>query len=215
MLEYPSILSWRMMPDAIDEPCYAFTKYDGSNLRWEWSPKQGWYKRGTRHQLFDARTPIYGEAVKIFEEELGEMVVTRIHESYGKKVERIVAFTEFFGRNSFAGNHLEDDQKMLKLFDVSVYKKGFMSPKDFYNVFGKEGSRYDKTTGVANLEYRGPLTQEFIDEVRNDQLPVTEGVVCKGGEGHHLWRTKIKTLSYLTRLREEYPRLYEEDGDLI
>lgn len=33
--------------------CIAFDKLDGSNLRFEWNKKQGWYKFGTRNRMFD------------------------------------------------------------------------------------------------------------------------------------------------------------------
>lgn len=39
MLQYPSILGVKKMP--LGHKCYAFYKYDGSNLRFEWSPKKG------------------------------------------------------------------------------------------------------------------------------------------------------------------------------
>lgn len=57
MQQYPSILGSSKAP--LGEPCIAFVKYDGSNLRWEWSPKRGWNKYGTRTQLFNETTPIY------------------------------------------------------------------------------------------------------------------------------------------------------------
>lgn len=217
MLEYPSIIGFRRMPEVINETCYAFTKYDGSNLRWEWSPKKGWYKFGTRHQLFDAKTPIYGPAVEIFQDSMGETIANLIKALYGKNVERITAFTEFFGPNSFAGNHVEGDPMSLKLFDVSIFKKGFMSPKDFNKIFGADGKdRYvDTYPWVAQLEYTGPFTSEFIEDIRNDKYPVNEGVVCKGGEGHNIWRTKVKSLTYLEKLKARFPKLYEEDGDLV
>jgi hypothetical protein len=38
MQQYPSIDGSGKAPLGV--PCIAFYKYDGSNLRWEWSPKQ-------------------------------------------------------------------------------------------------------------------------------------------------------------------------------
>jgi hypothetical protein len=51
MEQYPSIEGSSKAP--LGKPCIAFYKYDGSNLRWEWNPKKGWFKFGTRHELFD------------------------------------------------------------------------------------------------------------------------------------------------------------------
>ena len=206
MLEYPSILGWRRCLEHLDEPCYAFIKYDGSNLRFEWTPKQGWFKHGTRHQLFDQNTPLYGPAVQIFNDRIGDGVVEQIRQAYGKKVERITAFCEFFGPNSFAGTHQEGDLMTLRLFDVSVFKKGFISPKEFSQLFNADWA--------AQLDYKGPLSQEFIDSVRNGQNELFEGVVCKGGESHGLWRTKVKSVAYLERLKASYPSLYAEEKEL-
>jgi hypothetical protein len=61
MLQYPSINGWRRSPQG--KECIAFEKYDGSNLRWEWDPKKGWAKYGTRRQLFDESSPLYNQAV--------------------------------------------------------------------------------------------------------------------------------------------------------
>jgi hypothetical protein len=44
---------------------YVFDKLDGSNLRFEWKRKGGWYKYGTRHRLFDATDPGFGSAIEL------------------------------------------------------------------------------------------------------------------------------------------------------
>lgn len=69
MLQYPSIPGSAKSP--LGKPCIAFVKYGGSNLRWEWSPKKGWSKFGTRRQMFDASTPLYNQAVPLFMDEMG------------------------------------------------------------------------------------------------------------------------------------------------
>jgi hypothetical protein len=105
-------------------------KYDGSNLRWEWSPKKGWNKFGTRRQLFDASTPLYNQAIPLFLDGMGDEIVYRTKQIV-KNPERITAFTEFFGPSSFAGQHVEDEEKELRLFDVFLFKKAFVPPKQF------------------------------------------------------------------------------------
>jgi len=205
MLEYPSILGWRRTPEVMGESCYAFEKYDGSNLRWEWTPKQGWFKYGTRHCLFNEATELYGGAVEPFKREIGPGVVERVCTLLKRKPERITVFTEYFGPSSFSGSHILGEAMQLRLFDVSVFKRGFISPREFHDLFG--GLEW-----AAELIYQGPLTQEFIDQVREGTLPVNEGVVCKGGSGHELWRTKVKTKAYMEHLRLNFPYLYAEDA---
>lgn len=45
MKQYPTINYWNK--GYFGESCYAFEKLDGSNIRAEWSKKQGWHKFGT------------------------------------------------------------------------------------------------------------------------------------------------------------------------
>lgn len=200
MLQYPSITGWKKAP--IGKPCVAFYKHDGSNLRWEWSPKKGWSKYGTRKTMFDATTPLYNQAIELFHDNMGQTIVDTINHFHGRKVERITAFTEFFGPSSFAGYHEFDEQKELKLFDVFVFKKGFVPPRQFVKLF----NRHDWCTDVI---YEGNMSREFIDDVRNGKYPVYEGVVCKGDD----WTAKIKTVQYLERLHSENPLLWNEEKD--
>lgn len=200
MLQYPSIVGWKKAP--IGKSCIAFYKYDGSNLRWEWSPKRGWHKYGTRKQMFDASTPMWNQAIERYQDEIGQVVVDTVCHHFGRKVERITAFTEFYGDSSFAGTHELDESKTLKLFDVSVYKKGFIPAKQFVKMF-------DRHDWCAEVVYEGNMSHEFIQDVRNGKYPVYEGVVCKGDD----WVAKIKTIEYLNRLRGENESLWLEERD--
>lgn len=200
MLQYPSIDGWKKSP--IGKPCVAFYKYDGSNLRWEYNPKRGWTKMGTRRTMFDENTPLYNQAIELFNDTIGGTVVDAVNHAFGRKVERITAFTEFFGPSSFAGFHEHDEQKELRLFDVFVFKKGFVPPKQFVKLFGKQD-------WCAEVIYEGNMSQQFIEDVRNGKYPVYEGVICKG-DG---WTSKIKTLEYLNRLHSDYQDMWNEQRD--
>lgn len=200
MLQYPSIASWRQSP--IGKPCIAFNKYDGSNLRWEYSPKQGWNKFGTRKTMFDKNTPLYTQAIELFMDNMAGTIVETTNHAFGRKVERITAFTEFFGPSSFAGSHEHDEQKQLKLFDVFVFKKGFIPPKQFSKLFGK----HDWT---AEVIYEGNMSREFIEDVRQGKYPVYEGVICKGAD----WNAKIKTIEFLNRLKGVDESLWNQEKD--
>lgn len=191
MLAYPSIPSWRS--SRIGEPCIGFYKYDGSNLRWEWTPKRGWYKFGTRTQLFDETATPYNQAIPMFKQQIGEAVVEQILSSQRKKVERIIAFTEFFGPSSFAGTHDEIEPKELILIDVSVYKQGFLPARKFVDLFGQY-------SWSPKIVYEGNMNYPFINAVRIGEYPVYEGVVCKGID----WNAKIKTNKYLERLKGKF-----------
>jgi hypothetical protein len=194
MKQYPHIEGAAKAP--LGRPCIAFYKYDGSNLRWEWSPKQGWHKFGTRHELFDASHPLFSQAIPLFMDRMADEIVARCkHVERG--VQRINVYTEFFGPSSFAGVHEQNEPKELKLFDVNLFKRGIMSPRQFVKTFGD-------LSYAAQVVYEGNLNKQFIDDVRNGQYPVNEGVVAKGDD----FMVKIKTYDYLRRLNEKFGAEY-------
>ena len=47
-------------------PIIAFDKMDGSNLRFEWSKKRGFYKFGSRNVMIDENHEQFGKGVTIF-----------------------------------------------------------------------------------------------------------------------------------------------------
>ena len=201
MEQYPSIAGSKKAP--LGNPCIAFYKYDGSNLRWEWSPKKGWHKFGTRTELFDWRHPLWGQAIPLFEK-IKDEIVERVKQSEWqlRGIQRITAFTEFLGPSSFAGVHKEDEPKELKLIDVYLFKRGMVTPKYFVETFGD-------LPYAAQVVYQGNLNKEFIEDVRNGKYPVWEGVVAKGAD----FRVKIKTNAYLAKLREVYGAKWESLGE--
>lgn len=202
MLQYPEILGSSKAP--LGKPCIAFVKYDGSNLRFEWTPKRGWYKFGTRTQLFSEGDPTFGIAIPMFkglfkvddDPSMGTEIVRRVRK-IEPSIQRIVAFCEFFGPTSFAGKHTPGEAKELRLIDVSLYKKGFMRPRDFMRTF-------ISMPECAQVIYDGNLNQQFIDDVRKGVYPVNEGVVAKGDD----FMVKIKTDAYFKKLNEVYGTAY-------
>lgn len=191
--------------------CYAFIKYDGSNIRSEWSKKQGWYKFGSRWQLLG--DPKLTPAIELFKNKYGD----DLHKVFTtsklfRNVDRVVVYSEWFGAKSFAGQHVDDDPKDIVLFDVNPMKKGFIGPKEFLDEFGH--------LKIAELVYQGDMTDEFINDVRTDKVvykskyeiatEVPEGLICKGGQGHKLWMCKIKHQSYLQELKRRIPVGWEK-----
>lgn len=167
MKSYPSIAGSSRAPR---KPCIAFNKYDGSNLRAEWSRKTGWTKFGTRKRLFDESDPDFGSAIPLFHETMADGLIDIFKKKY-RDDQQITVFMEFFGPNSFAGKHEPADPKELILIDVSLYKKGLIAPREFVKNFDSVPS--------AEVIYEGNLNEVFIEAVRNGEYPVVEGVVVK------------------------------------
>lgn len=203
MKEYPSIEG--PLGD-FGKPCIGFYKYDGSNLRFEWTPKNGWCKYGTRTRLFDKTDPVFGPAIDLFLTTHGEGIEKVIRDTKEfRNNERVTAYCEYFGPKSFAGIHdleMPNDPKELVLFDINLHKKGILGPRDFINHFG-----HLKT---AQVVYEGNFNQTFIDAVRNRTLPVWEGVIAKGGSGHGIWMRKIKSNDYLAKLKTVFAGEWEK-----
>lgn len=203
MKEFPSI------PSSLGyhgRSCSAFYKYDGSNLRFGWTRKAGWNKQGTRTRLFDETDSVFGGAIKVFKDNFAdklEQIFKR--DKLIRSSQSAIAFFEYFGPNSFAGQH-KDEPKELVLLDVNIHKKGLMCPNDFVATFSTE-------VKTAELVYKGILTKEFEHLVRSGGVPgLNEGVVCKAGSGedHDRWACKIKTDAYREKLKAVYADGWEK-----
>jgi len=196
MKSYPSIV--RVDQSGWNRDLYTFDKLDGSNLRFEWSRKTGWFKFGTRKRLFDRNDPVFGQAIPLFMDTLAEPLAEI---AYNNKWVNIVAFCEFWGKNSLAGRHNPEDPKNLTLFDVSIYRYGMLGPKEFLNHF--------KYLPIPNFLGVQKWNKSFVEKVRNSQFDkiTFEGVVGKSGDYDDLTLVKCKTNNWLDAIR----RLYAED----
>ena len=95
------------------ENCIAFYKHDGSCIRAEWSRKRNWYKVGSRKVLIDQTHPL-GEAIDVFLNTYGdELEHIFKKDKFFRNCQKITVFGEFFGKNSFAGQHKDDDPKEI------------------------------------------------------------------------------------------------------
>jgi len=191
------------------EHCIAFNKLDGSNLRFEWSKKQGWYKFGTRNRMFDRTDKEYGQSIDLFMKKYGDGL-TKVMTDKFPKVESALAYAEFLGPVSFGGLHdpvylnqighlpevVSNDPKDVVLFDFNPHKRGFLSPVEFL----KHCSHLD----IPKVVYEGRFTQDFVAAVRAGEYGTGEGIVAKGGEGHKLWMRKVKTNAYLAQIRKVF-----------
>lgn len=174
------------------QPIYAFDKLDGSNIRAEWTPKGGFSKFGARRRLLDRNEHPLGEAVRLIEE-LTDDIARRLKK---ERVEKATCYFEFYGDNSFAGNH-EDEPHRVILFDIDFFKKGLIPPKDFIKI----------TDGlpVPEMVHYGNANSDFIRAITNGTHPgVTgEGVVCKYLDKKITRMFKVKSAAWLSRLKDK------------
>lgn len=192
MKTYPSINTNILL----DEYVYLFDKLDGSNLRFEWDKKKGFYKFGSRSKLIDQNTPILGEAIDLFMSTHAPILHQRFKE---RSVEKSICFGEFFGESSFAGQHQKEEAKKILLFDISIHRKGFLNPQDFLEL--------SKEVPSAPLLYEGMLTKEIIHKIKNSLLEnmSKEGVIAKinNPKNNGPIMFKIKTYQWLEMLKKK------------
>ncbi len=155
-------------------PVYVFGKTDGSNMRVEFTPKQGFHKWGRRTGLLDDSNPVLKLAPGLFTARYGDRDGPLATVLRRERWEQVTLFFEFYGDDSFAGTHNPEDPTLeARIFDVSVYKRGFVGPPEFVKLFGH--------LPVQELLHHGNFTAELEAQVRAGTLPGTppEGVVCK------------------------------------
>jgi hypothetical protein len=194
MKAYPSILR-QPKGKGPARSMYIFDKIDGSNLRFEWTRSDGWYRWGSRHRLLDERHPVFGSGLALFHDTMAG-AIERVARAQGWPA--LVAFAEFAGPESLGGQHAPDDVKALTLFDVAPYRCGLVGPARFLELFA----------GLPTPRYLGQHTwdDDFVARVRRNELEgVTfEGVVGKAGDGHGLVMAKAKTAAWVARILERY-----------
>jgi hypothetical protein len=199
---YPSI---PRCPQPLDISAYVFTKYDGSNLRFEWSRKTGWYKFGTRHRMIDKTDRAFGSVIKLFKTTIGPDLESTLRSNW-PGARSFLVFCEYFGQSSFAGQHVSDEPKELRLIDVNPFQQGIIGPEEFIQVFG------DKPYAAKFLGEH-LLDANYIDSIRNaESIEDThyEGVIAKWGERHNLQMTKIKTLRWLNDVKLRFGDSWEK-----
>lgn len=194
MKSYPSIIYPPRGGVGLD--LHTFVKLDGSNLRFEYSTKRGWYKFGTRRRLLDETDPLFKLAVSIFRETLAD-TCTKIFRD--QRWKRGVVYCEYWGQQSLAGRHVDGDAMNLTVIDVAPYKKGMLPPTDFLKLFRELGPSY---LGYLRWNY------EFISRVHRGLVEEAsfEGVVGKLQEGKKLHLYKTKSQAWKDEVLRRYPR---------
>jgi hypothetical protein len=180
----------------ISEHILAFDKLDGSNIRAEWTRKNGFNKFGTRRRLLDPAEPILGEAVTLFQEKYADSL-NHIFRKEGMM--KATAFFEFHGENSFAGQH-EDEEHTVTLFDIHNYKQGLLTGSEFMKLVGNR-------VETVPVLWEGTVNSGFIKKVIESSLEgmTFEGVVCKGklDNRNRPNNFKIKSEAWLHQLKNK------------
>lgn len=178
-----------------DVPVIAFDKLDGSLIRAEWSKKNGFYKFGRKKGLLDHSYPVLLRAPELIKTKYEE----QLNQVFRKnRWDQVVAFFEFLGDNTFAGQHVESESQKVVLLDVNPHKKGILDPRDFLKMFG--------SLDIPDVLYEGKANQEFVTAVKNGTLKGMsfEGVVCKGSnpkKPKHRVMFKLKNDAWIEKLR--------------
>lgn len=176
-------------------PIIAFDKLDGSNVRAEAGRKQGFYKFGRRHGLLDDTNPtLKNETEPLIRSKYEDALMRVLTE---QRWESAVFYFEFWGPNSFAGNHAAEPHTVT-LFDVDVFKKGLLEPREFIRLFGH--------LDTPNVLYTGNCNVPFVESVREGTLDgvTLEGVVCKGAPDKRTKQPlmfKVKSKAWIEKLK--------------
>lgn len=186
---YPSIDT-----SVVNARIFAFDKLDGSNIRAQWTRKNGFDRFGTRRRLLDPNEPVLGEAVDLILEHQAP-ILDQIFRK--QRWDKATAFFEFYGPSSFAGKH-EAEPHEVRLIEMHRYKQGIIEPKEYLKLF------YNQVP-CAPLLYTGNPNADFVESVRHSTLDgmTFEGVVCKGPRNSRNQPTlfKVKSLAWLGRLK--------------
>ena len=174
---------------------YIFDKLDGSNMRAEWCPKRGFYRFGSRRNLIDNDTPILGESISLFMEKYSKELSYRYKDL---KYKSVITFFEFFGENSFAGQHSEEDDKQTKLIDIAPFKKGILPPEKFLDV--TEGLDIANFLGIRKID------DELLLDVKSGNLlgMSFEGIIAKAMTEKGLHMVKLKNQDWIRKLAIKY-----------
>jgi hypothetical protein len=210
MICYPSIINSSKAPR---QHCIAFDKLDGSNFRAKYTQKKGFELFGTRTQLIDETTPYWSEMVDIFKSKYQANLVDFFNKSKEYRDYReIIVFGEFFGDNSFAGQH-EKELHDIVFFDIMVGHKQrvFLKPRTFIKVT-------QDVVPIPPIIYEGNMNESFIQDVRDNKYNLKEGVIAKGTETNgafcgNMWMCKIKTLAYFEKLKTRFKDDWEKYGE--
>jgi len=197
--------------DYLGKVAFAFDKIDGSNFCAEWNRKlskksqftNGFGKFGTRTQTIKNVNNPFVEAVDIFMNKYSiDLDKIFCENKLFRGVDTITVYGEFAGPNSFAGQHVWNEEHDVTIFDMFMYKKDFVKPADFIDIFGH--------LDIQKFVFKGLLTVSLLNTIITNVYGLKEGVVLKGVSEGKVWMVKVKTQKWLDKVRA----LYGENNNL-
>lgn len=217
MRHYDSIT--RIQDDGflLGESVWAFNKLDGQNFAVKYNPRKKVFDAfGSKKRMVDENDEQFGNTVRYFKNSnIPDTLIEIVKENSGKKglfsgIDEITFYFEWFGEHSFAGRHDPSDELKLYLIDIFLKKKGYIEPKQYYEIFCN-----DERLDTPELIYKGILTNDFVKEIWDNDWTkegckypmVKEGVVCRMShlmKGQRLPKVKFKTKWWIDRLHELY-----------
>jgi hypothetical protein len=209
MKHYHSIEKYNK--DYFGKHVFGFDKIDGSNFCAEWNKKlskksrftYGFGKFGTRTEMIKNASNPYTEGVNVFMDKYA-IALDRIFcdNKLFRGVDTITVYGEFYGPQSFAGQHYWYEDHDVIIFDMFLYKKDFVKPRDFIDIFGH--------LDIPKLLCSDILDEQMIRDIESNYCNVKEGLVLKGVDEGKVFMIKVKTLEWLTKIRA----LYGENSNL-
>ena len=201
MKAYHSIEKW--CPEYFGEHVFAFDKIDGSNFRVEWDRKLskkthftlGFRKFGSRNEMIKNFSNPFAKGIEIFKDKYFELDRIFNENKRFRGIDRITIYGEFFGENSFAGIHDWKEDHDIIMFDVFLYKKGYLPPAEFIKIFDH--------LDIPKLVYQGTFCEQFVKDIETNKLGLKEGVVCKSINEKVVEMFKVKTNEWLNKIREK------------
>jgi hypothetical protein len=187
--------------DVIGKKCWAFDKLDGQNMRFEGNLKRGFYKFGSRNQMLSTNDVQFGIAHNLFMDKYHDELLTILSRTIKDKNSKLTVFAELVGPNSFCGKHHPDDKLDLILFDIWIFKNGWIHPEKLLDDFGH--------LGIPEVIYKGELDYDFISSVKENKFTLKEGVIAKGQiNSKDIFMVKIKTRDWLEKVKNNLGEKY-------
>lgn len=178
--------------DLSKEDWIGFDKLDGSLIRAKWNEAKDFHDFGRRDGMLDDSNPSLLEAPALVQRDWG--FLRGVFKEFGWT--RVVAYFEFYGRNSAFGAHVQEPH-LTSLIDINVHPKGFVEPREL--------TAFD-AVGGARVLHRGPITSKLIHDIANRRLKgmTFEGVVFKRVNRKGIREMfKSKSTAWYEKLREK------------
>jgi len=184
---------------------FGFDKIDGSNFVAEWSKKlskktrftNGFAKFGTRTEMIKKESNPFAKGIDIFMNKYSEPLDKIFNENkLFKGIDLITVYGEFYGDSSFAGQHNWSEPHDLIIYDMFLYKKDFVKPRDFIDIFGN--------LHIPDLIFSGLFDKNIVNDVECNSYNLKEGLVFKGVDNNKVFMFKMKTYQWLNKVRELY-----------